>query len=122
MDSHKHLPKLLLLPFSYKSLMPNKNDETGEVHENKEKVCDVFDCKSESITREKIKDLGVEKGYYSDEIESFFNEYVENKFTKVRDKFQSVKDTIKFTEEDLSCIRMFFQKIQYFPAIFFGFV
>lgn len=108
MDSHKHLPKLLLIPFSYKHPMLNKNDETGEEHKNMEKVCDVFDCKSELIHREKIKDLGVEKGYYSDEIESFFNKYVEDEFTKIRDKLKSASNTIGFTGKDLVCVRMFF--------------
>lgn len=92
----------MLIPFSYNELILNGSNN------NKIRVCDVFDCRTEEIRTENIKSIGTEEGYYSDEVEKFFSRYIENDFAAIRDKFKTVGDSVDFTDKDIAIIKMFF--------------
>lgn len=102
MHSHKHLPKCLLKAFSY------KKEILYNGRQNKTDVCDVYRCQSQEIVTEKIKKIGTEKNYYSDDVERYFSTHIEKPFADVKDKIRHVSDYLELTYDDFQAIKMFF--------------
>lgn len=91
-----------------KSLLRNFSHRTNEG----EKVY-YLDLLDNQIKEEKVKKLGTELGYYSEEVEKYLNEKVENKIGDVAKRFrdfskQKINELI-VTEEDQESIKQFFK-------------
>ena len=102
MNSHKHLPKFLLKPFSYrKEILYNG-------YQNKTEVCDVYICQSRDIVTENTKKIGTEKDYYSNDAEHYLSTYIETSFANIKEKIRHASDYIEFTYDDFQTIKLFF--------------
>lgn len=98
-NSHVQLTKSLLRNFSHKT------DEGEKVY--------YLDLSDSKIKEEKIKKLGTVYGYYSEDVEKFLSEEVENKIGDVAKRFKDFskqkREQLTITSQNQDSIKMFFK-------------